>query len=313
MIYMVSLLAFGFTLFWQPLLLGLLRQSSMVRPNYAGELIPVPAGLVMVAGLVSAFAVTAILFPPEVLVLGAVAGIVAMAFLGLVDDVMGSRHASGLRGHFKMLLRDHQLTTGAFKALGGGLVALFLSAGLSRGGVPGGGFWFGPGWGMYLSNLSINALIIALSANAINLLDLRPGRAVKGYLVGVVAVIIASRSLSHLEVTAPVMAAAIAYLPTDLRGRAMMGDTGSNLLGLSLGLAAAAGLPLGLRIGFLLLLVLFHLYTEKYSLTRTIEKVGFLRWIDQLGRPATSSPIPGSDTAAEIEAAHPLPADQRET
>jgi UDP-GlcNAc:undecaprenyl-phosphate GlcNAc-1-phosphate transferase len=308
MIYVSTLLAFVLTLVWLPLLLGLLRRSGMLRPNYAGERLPAPAGLAILIGLVSAFALTAVIAPPDRLVLAGMAGLAAMALLGLVDDLMGSRESSGLRGHFRRLLRERELTTGALKALGGGLIALFLSASLAGAALPGAGAVKAnlP----YLIDLAVNALIIALGTNAVNLLDLRPGRAIKGYLAGAAVVIAASQSPAHLALTLPVMAAAVAYLPADLRGRAMMGDTGSNLLGLSLGLAAASGLPLDRRAGVLALLVLFHLYTEKYSLTDTIARVGFLRYLDQLGRPGTRPPARGARSAGEGESEGSAPADQ---
>lgn len=292
MIYFVSLLAFGFTLLWLPPVLELLRQSGMVRPNYLGKKIPVPSGLALLTGLVSALAVTAVFFPPDRLVLISLTGMAAMAFLGLLDDVLGSREASGLRGHFRLLFRQRRLTTGACKALGGGLVALFLSAclvnagqGVASQGIASITRLSGHALLPYLFDLAGNTLIIALSANAVNLLDLRPGRAIKGYLTTAVVILFLAGSPAAAGVTVPVMAAAAACLPSDVRGRAMLGDTGANLLGLSLGLAAAAGLPPGLRAGYFGFLVLFHIYTEKYSLTRTIERVGVLRFLDQLGRP----------------------------
>jgi len=64
----------------------------------------------------------------------------------------------------------------------------------------------------------------------------------------------------------------------------MMGDAGSNVLGLLLGYLAAAFLPMTFRIGVLLFLIAIHLFTEKYSISSTIERVGVLRFFDQLGR-----------------------------
>ncbi|MBP1762306.1 MAG: Phospho-N-acetylmuramoyl-pentapeptide-transferase, partial [Firmicutes bacterium] len=82
----------------------------------------------------------------------------------------------------------------------------------------------------------------------------------------------------------PLLGAVLCYLPADVKARAMMGDAGSNVLGLALGMYAAAWLSLPVRIGFLLFLIAMHLYTEKYSLTTTIENNKILRAIDQIGR-----------------------------
>ena len=64
----------------------------------------------------------------------------------------------------------------------------------------------------------------------------------------------------------------------------MMGDTGSNVLGISIGILVAMGYGLGVRVGWLVFLIFIHLLTEKYSLTKIIEQNKFLNFIDKLGR-----------------------------
>jgi UDP-N-acetylmuramyl pentapeptide phosphotransferase/UDP-N-acetylglucosamine-1-phosphate transferase len=64
----------------------------------------------------------------------------------------------------------------------------------------------------------------------------------------------------------------------------MMGDAGSNVLGLALGYFTVTSLSLTGRMGFLVFLIAIHIYTEKFSLTTTIEKNVLLRSIDQIGR-----------------------------
>ena len=83
---------------------------------------------------------------------------------------------------------------------------------------------------------------------------------------------------------APLLGAVLCYLPVDVKARAMMGDAGSNVLGLALGMYAAGWLSLPVRLGFLLFLLAMHIYTEKYSLTTTIENNKLLKAVDQLGR-----------------------------
>ena len=46
-------------------------------------------------------------------------GLISMFFAGILDDIIGNRDVSGLKGHFKSLLKG-KLTTGGFKALFGG-------------------------------------------------------------------------------------------------------------------------------------------------------------------------------------------------
>ena len=69
-----------------------------------------------------------------------------------------------------------------------------------------------------------------------------------------------------------------------LKAKAMMGDTGSNVLGISIGILMVLGYTLKVRIVWLVFLVLIHLLTEKFSLTKIIEKNKVLNFIDRLGR-----------------------------
>jgi len=83
---------------------------------------------------------------------------------------------------------------------------------------------------------------------------------------------------------APLLGATLYYVHFDLKALTMMGDSGSNVLGLALGFMAAGSLSLCFKVGVLFFLIFMHLITEKYSLTRIIEKVAILRKIDQWGR-----------------------------
>ena len=121
----------------------------------------------------------------------------------------------------------------------------------------------------------LNTFIIALFTNMMNLLDLRPGRAIKGYLLFLAAIIlIALGKIDYLWI-APLSGAVLAYFPFDLKAKSMMGDSGSNALGFSLGIWAACSLSLSARIAVLLLLIVMHLFTEKYSLTRLLRATAF--------------------------------------
>ncbi|MGI6554063.1 MAG: hypothetical protein ACOX2P_01370 [Bacillota bacterium] len=63
----------------------------------------------------------------------------------------------------------------------------------------------------------------------------------------------------------------------------MLGDTGSNVMGIILGIVSVLLLPILVKSIILGMLVLLHIYTEKYSLTETIQKITFLRRIDEWG------------------------------
>lgn len=194
--------------------------------------------------------------------------------LGLLDDRYGSRHqARGLRGHLRALLQG-QLTSGAVKALGG------LTAGLSAAWLIDRG---------RLGMIVVDGLLIALSANAVNLLDLRPGRALKGFVLLATVALIASPDV--LKLLGPLLAAGLVSAAPDLAGRMMMGDVGSNTLGGAAGLALVLALPAWGRVAALALAAAFHLLCERHSLTRIIEQHGLLRFADRLGT-AHLAPLP---------------------
>ena len=204
-----------------PLLMEMITRSGFVRPNYRGIQIPVAVGLLFFLVPLLILSVTYLIadleqFRTQTVVFLFVIG--SMAILGLIDDAFGSRRASGLKGHFRRLFRG-ELTTGALKAIGGLTVAFLASLTTAP-----------------LNQIVVNTLIIALAANALNLMDLRPGRAAKGYLLAAALLFAAAWTNPLLFLPAVMTGAVLAYFPFDLRARAMMGDSGSNILGASLGL-----------------------------------------------------------------------------
>ncbi|MGS0764058.1 hypothetical protein [Syntrophomonas curvata] len=254
-------------------LLSMLRESGAVRKNYLGHDIPVGAGIGFPVSVILVFIVYMLFSRYDSSFSTYLIGIIAISFLGFIDDMLGQRDTLGFKGHFGALFQG-KLTTGGFKALGGGVVAFFMAFSLV---TPG-------SLGHNLGNIIVNTLIIALFTNTLNLLDLRPGRALKGYLFFLLLIGLMAAGKVNWLLIAPLLGAVLVYLPVDLKARAMMGDAGSNVLGLTLGYCSAIHLPWPYRIGVLIFLIAMHIYTEKFSLTRTIERVPWLRAIDQLGR-----------------------------
>ena len=211
------------------------------------------------------------------------AGLIAVGVLGavgLLDDLWhGKSQARGLRGHLRALARG-RLTTGAIKALGG------MGAGLAAGclldpGEPG--------------LIALDALVIALSANLINLLDLRPGRALKGFgLLCVLAIVIAPDSLHLLGAF---LAAAIVLAPADFAGRTMMGDVGANVLGGVAGLALITSLPPWARLAAVVVLVAIHIICERVSLSDIIPRSRVAAFLDRLGTEHLSA-LPAREVAS---------------
>jgi hypothetical protein len=164
-----------------------------------------------------------------------------VAALGLVDDLW-SGPERGFRAHLRA-----GTTTGVLKLVGIPLVGLLATRKVS------------------------GALLVGLSANFLNQLDTRPGRALKAYLAAAVLV------------RAPV-GVAVLLAPYDLRERTMLGDAGSNALGALLGLGSVSRLTergRWLAIGSLAALTLLG---ERRSLGELIERTPGLSRIDALGR-----------------------------
>lgn len=245
------------------LLLPMLQQGGAKRPNYLGQQIPVAAGISFPLVLLISY------LPYRYFHIdtsGILIGVILMALLGLIDDLLGNRDAMGFKGHIYSLLQG-QLTTGGLKMLMGGMTALYAATYCSQ-------VWY---WWL------INALIIALATNLINLLDLRPGRAIKGFLIFLVPVLVLNGPINWWLLL-PLLGIILAYFPFDLQARAMMGDTGSNVLGFVLGYYIANVPATGVKLGLLAILVALTLLSEKVSFSKIIEKVTLLSYIDQLGR-----------------------------
>ncbi len=193
--------------------------------------------------------------------------------LGLLDDIFGGGAEKGFRGHIAALLKG-KLTTGMIKAIGGGLVALAVA-------------WWVP---VFLSpaQIIVDALIIALSINVFNLLDLRPGRALKAYFIAFA--VVAGFGLYYQNpviypYSVPIVAVAAGLFSGDLRGHFMLGDAGASVLGVSIGITLVAVAGPFVKAAALILLLLLNLASEQWSFTKIIEAVPPLRWFDNLGRP----------------------------
>jgi len=128
----------------------------------------------------------------------------------------------------------------------------------------------------------LGAGVIAGTANLVNLLDLRPGRALKaGLLVGAP---LATAGGAGAGIAAGAAGAAGGLLPADLDEQIMLGDAGANALGALLGTALAARTGPAGRAVLLAGLVALTAASEKVSFTQVIQRTPVLRELDALGR-----------------------------
>ena len=261
---LLAALAFGFGgTAW------LVRRYDLRRPNFLGRRIPFVAGLAFVLGGEFFYGSEALLQGWRTS-LASVYFLVTLGFggLGLLDDLKGDRSAGGFRGHFQAL-RSGRVTTGAVKAIGGGLLSLIAGYFVT---TP------GPLWAALIA-----ALLIALSANTLNLLDLRPGRCLFGFGIGtltILLVLLGQHSAGSGLLLWAAAAFALILYPLDASGSAMLGDTGSNAFGAVLGVAGAVFLPRWASGLLVAVLLAFQVWCERHSLTQTIERHALLRALD---------------------------------
>jgi hypothetical protein len=164
-----------------------------------------------------------------------------VAALGVADDLW-----SGPERGFRRHLRAGR-TTGVLKLVGIPAYALLRTRSVS------------------------GAILVGLSANLVNQLDTRPGRALKAYLA------------ASIPLRAP-SGIAVLLLTYDLREMAMLGDSGSNTLGAMLGLRSVGRLTERQRWSAIAALAGLTLLGERRSLGALIESTPVFRSLDAWGR-----------------------------
>jgi len=277
------LLAFASAAIMAPALLRALAGGGHTKLNYRNRRLPCPFGVLTLAAallalipllLIARFTSTAVLHPETLPISLYAFGVLA---LGLVDDTLapdtspqtaGPAHR-GWRGHGAAALRG-ELTTGVLKAVGSLGLALFAMSylGLSN------GRWL----------LATGVLVLA--TNVFNLLDLRPGRSSKAFVLLGAGLTIGSRELRPLWALGLFAAPALLAGVYDLRERAMLGDTGANLLGALAGLWLVLTLSETGQLVALGLLAVVTVYGELRSISTLIERTPVLRELDSWGRPS---------------------------
>lgn len=254
------------------LLVPFLRERAY-KLNYRNQPVAGAAGLVVLISVLVTGAVLTLQAAARIRGVAALSDgttflllIFTVGLLGLIDDFLGDRRDTGLSGHWRRF-REGRLTSGALKAIGGLSIAIIVAASYSS----------------TILLLLLNALLLALSINTFNLLDLRPGRAVKVFLFfGLVAFLFTWRN-PVWGLWTLVLPPILILLWADLTEQSMIGDTGSNILGAVFGYTLIVGLNWYVNLGILVLLAAFHYYTEKRSLTELIMRVRILRRLDELG------------------------------
>jgi UDP-GlcNAc:undecaprenyl-phosphate/decaprenyl-phosphate GlcNAc-1-phosphate transferase len=254
-----------------------LREAGLVRENYRGAALAFPLGAGLATAALVALAPLAFLddradldlLEPDLrrwlpYVLG-------IAFLGFLDDSLGRGEAAatprGWRGHWAAL-RSGSLSTGAIKAIGALALAAYVVSGRGL-----------EDW-RYLADV----LLLILATNLFNLLDLRPGRAEKALVLLGAGLCLGAWTLAPLELLGIFVGPMIVGAWLTLGERAMLGDTGSNLIGAIAGVWLLTALGADARLIALAAVSALTIYGEIRSISATIDSVPPLRWLDSLGR-----------------------------
>jgi UDP-N-acetylmuramyl pentapeptide phosphotransferase/UDP-N-acetylglucosamine-1-phosphate transferase len=239
------------------------RAGALERTNFHGRTVSLAGGPALALGAT----VGAVAGAPSVRVAAAsvVAGLTSGS-VGFYDDISGDKAVKGFAGHLGAL-QEGQVTSGLVKIAGVGAAALVASAmiGSKRTSLLG-----------RTTDVLLGAGVIAGMANFVNLLDLRPGRAIKaGLAIGAPV---------GGGVAAGTMGAAAALLPEDLGEEIMVGDAGANAMGALLGVALTARSGAATRLLALGALAGLTAASEKVSYTKVIQDTPWLRRLDELGR-----------------------------
>ena len=295
-----------------------IKASQWERTNFHGVTVSLRGGVAMAGASVASAAVASAFSDQPRAALGGVVASLGGGLAGYIDDVDQGAHdggkvAKGLKGHLGALAHG-QVTTGVIKIAGIGASALAASALVGSKATSMGG---------KVADLALNTVLIAGAANLANLLDLRPGRALKATVLVAAplsyfscadaktpasgaSVTSATASVTSGASGAPsatpaapasasgasaqrllasgLNAAAITALVEDLQETTMLGDTGANAAGALLGTSLAANDSWKLRLGAALGVVGLILASEKVSFSKVIAANPALNWLDQLWR-----------------------------
>lgn len=251
------------------LLNKMLRAAGCIKTNYRGKEVTYAMGIAFVP-LIFIMSTLYIYFYPMHYILDVyyLAGVSTIGFSGLVDDMIGEIQIKGIRKHISCFLHG-QLTTGFIKAFIGVLISIIISIGISKN----------------IFDFILNIFIIALFINTLNLMDLRPGRCAKVFLL--IAVFIFASNINNLILILPLgitITIAAVYIFYDLKELCMLGDTGSNILGLTLGYYSAFCYNASIKVIFIFILLIINIAAERISITAFISRNKLLNCIDGLGR-----------------------------
>ncbi len=255
-----------------------LHREPWMKPNYRGQRLVAVSGMLSVLVALASTVSLIVNFQDSLRVKHGMSVLLLLAtfcVLGFFDDVSPQESGGGFIGHLKALLRERKMTSGLFKLVGGlaiSAIALVVADATTT--------WV---------QLIRAVLIVACSANLLNLFDRAPGRATKVgivwwvVLVGSVALWASPSALVSTAWASAIVGAAVGLMPSELLERHMQGDSGVNALGAIIGFTTI--LVASDRIEWFLLAALLglNLLSERVSFSSLIARNQVLRRLDNMG------------------------------
>lgn len=270
-------LSFALALLMVPAGVRGLADAGLVRDNYRGRSLAFPLGAVLATTALVALAPLAFLndradldlLDPELR--RWIPYLLGVAFLGFLDDSLGQGAQPdaprGWRGHAQAL-REGRLSTGAIKAIGALALAAYVVSGR----------------GLQSFEYLAEVALLILATNLFNLLDLRPGRAEKALVLLGLGLCIGAWTAEPVELLGIFLGPVLVGAWFTLGERAMLGDTGSNLVGAIAGVWLLTTLDESGRLIALAVVAAITIYGELRSISKAIESIPPLRSLDSLGR-----------------------------
>lgn len=268
-IIFISFLAICISLLLLYILSQLAYKINNVEINYRGHKIPVGTGLLI--------PILFLCFYPLVKHIGQFNEWIIYCYLtvilgivGFIDDRFGNKQIKGIKGHLSYLMKSKKMSTGFAKLVLITMVGFSVSTVLYE----------------QLLTIIVCTITFAIWTNIVNLLDVRPGRAIKGFwLVTTITFSMHFFEIAYLEWGLVILS--IPLFIVDINEWGMLGDSGSNILGGLIGfwiIAFSSNVELYI---YLLIGSALTIYAEKKSFSKWIEKYPIIRRIDHWGRRVT--------------------------
>ena len=243
-----------------------MRWEALTAPNHRGVPVPRTLGIALAAAAAASTILVEGVGDVGAAGWGTLTGCLLVGAAGLIDD-LAPAGPRGLRGHLRSLVAG-RMTTGILKvvvAAGAAVVVVALQPPrptLAR---------------------AAGVVLLAASANVWNGLDVRPGRALKAFLLPALAFAVWGDP-DRAPAVLGLLVASVLLLPVDLRERAMLGDGGSNLLGFAAGLGLYVVVPDPWVPIAAVVAIGLNVVADTVSFSRVIEAWAPLRFLDRLGR-----------------------------